>query len=295
MYDTVLLPTDGSEGAKRAAGHARTLARVADATVRVVTVVDVRQFESDRVDLDEVSDERRDRLDRAAREAIAAAEDALGDGVATETEVRYGVPHAEILDSAEARDADVVVMGTHGRTGLDRALVGSTAERVVRVADRPVFTVGPDAAPTDGYRTVLAPTDGSDGVDPAVAHALDLADGFDATVHGLFVADVRSFVSGDDHATPDSALDALEARGQDATAAVAERARERGLDAVAEVVDGVPTSAILDYAEDCDADVVVVGTHGRTGLDRLLLGSVTENLVRRADCPVLTVRRTDGE
>jgi nucleotide-binding universal stress UspA family protein len=296
MFDRILLPTDGSEGAERAAGHARTYARTFGATVHVVSVVDVRQYSSTSDELDDVGRKQRDRLREEAEDAVATAEDALGDEVAVVTDILQGIPHESILDYAADSDADLLVMGTHGRTGLQRLLVGSTTERVARLADRPVLTVGPDADPADGVRNVLVPTDGSAGVEPAVAAGLDAAEAFGATVHALYVADVRTFFTDDADATPpDPALDLLEDRGEKATDAVAERATERGLDAETGVVDGVPTSAIVDYAADREMDLVVMGTHGRTGIDRLLLGSVAEGVIRQADCPVLTVRRSDGE
>jgi nucleotide-binding universal stress UspA family protein len=297
MFDTILLPTDGSDGALRAARHASTLAGAFDATVRVVNVVDERRYGSTGAEVEGPRTVQKDAFEREGREAVERVEAVLGDDLEVETDLLYGTPHEAILADAADHDADLVVMGTHGRTGLDRLLVGSTTERVVRLADRPVFTVGPDAEPTDGYRNVLVPTDGSSGVEPAIECALDVAEAFDATVHGLFVADVRSFMSEDggyDVPVPDAVIDALEEQGESATATVAEMASARDVAAETEVVDGVPTSGILDYADQHDVDLVVMGTHGRTGFGRLLLGSVAENVVRKADCPVLTVRRDDA-
>ena len=292
MFDRIAVPTDGSEGAERAAGHARTFARTVGATVHVVSVVDERRPRT----VDDGTGET-DRRERKARDAIAAVEDLLGDDVAVETRVLYGRPHEAILEYAADRGVDMIAIGTHGETDLQRALVGGTAERVVRLSDRPVLTVGPDADPTDGYETVLIPTDGSTGVGPAVACGLDAAEAFGATVHALFVADVRSFTADDetDVDAPDAVLDLLEERGEDAVRSIVERANDRGLDAAGDVVDGVPSRAIVDAAADTGADLVVLGTHGRTGFGRLLLGSVAEKVLRRVDCPALTVRRSDGE
>lgn len=86
-------------------------------------------------------------------------------------------------------------------------------------------------------------------------------------------------------------LDALEERGQQATKAVVEQARKREVETTAAVRRGNPHDDILGYAEDHDIDVIVMGTHGRTGVKRALLGSVTENVVRHSEIPVLTVHR----
>jgi nucleotide-binding universal stress UspA family protein len=143
VYDRILLPTDGSEGTAAAAEHAATIAAQFDATVHVVSVADARnRFESPSAGLaSEAWDEReRERAEAAAEETAAA----LPDDVPVEVAVRSGVPHEAIVAYADAEGVDVVVMGTHGRTGLDHYLVGSVAEKVVRTSPVPVLTVGLD-------------------------------------------------------------------------------------------------------------------------------------------------------
>jgi nucleotide-binding universal stress UspA family protein len=136
------------------------------------------------------------------------------------------------------------------------------------------------------YETILIPTDGSDAADGAVDRALELAETYGATVHALYA--VRPVYTVEDGL--DRVYAALEADGERATSEIAERAAEAGVDAVTEVRRGPPHSEILDYVDEHGVDLVVMGTHGRTGLDRYLLGSVTEKVVRLADVPVLTVR-----
>ncbi|KOX91656.1 universal stress protein UspA [Haloarcula rubripromontorii] len=140
MYDTVLLPTDGSDGIGAAARHAGTIADRFDATVHVLSVVDTRnRFESPSSGLsaDAWLDAERER----AAEAIEATVTELPDGVSVETTQREGVPKSEIVDAVTEIPADLVVMGTHGRTGLDHYLIGSVAETVVRESPVPVLTV----------------------------------------------------------------------------------------------------------------------------------------------------------
>ena len=145
MYDRILLPTDGSDASRAAAAHAGRLAQMAGATVQVLSVADTRnRFESPSsgVAPDVWREAEEDRAEAAVAEAVAD----LPDGVPVDRTVVAGVPHAEILSVAEASDADVLVMGTHGRTGLDHYLVGSVAERVVRRSPIPVLTVRDDGA-----------------------------------------------------------------------------------------------------------------------------------------------------
>jgi nucleotide-binding universal stress UspA family protein len=140
VYDHVLLPTDGSEGSTTVAEHAGTIARQNDATVHMLSVVDTRnRFESPSSGIapDAWEDAEHDRAAEAIEETAAA----LPEDVDVERVVESGVPHAELLDYAERSPVDLVVMGTHGRTGVEHYLIGSVAERVVRESPVPVLTV----------------------------------------------------------------------------------------------------------------------------------------------------------
>ena len=140
MYDHLLLPTDGSDGTSTVAEHIGSLARRYDATVHVLSVVDTRnRFEGPSMGLGTETWEDAER--ERAEQAVDNAAGVLPDDVAVERHVESGVPHAEILDYADTADVDVIVMGTHGRTGIDHYLIGSIAERVVRRSPVPVLTV----------------------------------------------------------------------------------------------------------------------------------------------------------
>ena len=139
------------------------------------------------------------------------------------------------------------------------------------------------------YDDILVPTDGSEGVDEALDHALDLAANHDATVHALYIVDRRLYFAADDD-DREAVRDRLEAEGADAVERIRERAEAADLDCVTEVREGYPDRDIVDYAEAMGIDVVVMGTHGRTGRDRLAhLGSVTERVVENAGCPVFVI------
>ena len=142
------------------------------------------------------------------------------------------------------------------------------------------------------YDTILVPTDGTDAVEPAVEHALGLAETSGATIHALYVVDRGTYAMVD--VRSDVIIESLEAEGEQGTARVRERAEEVGVPVVTEIVRGDPYREIVAYANDHDVDLIVMGTHGRRGVDRFLLGSVTEKVIRSADQPVLTVR-SDSE
>ncbi|SEH47019.1 Nucleotide-binding universal stress protein, UspA family [Halopenitus malekzadehii] len=141
------------------------------------------------------------------------------------------------------------------------------------------------------YDQILVPTDGSPAADAAIDHAIDLAKQYDARIHALYVVDGSAYSTLE--AGSEIVVGALESEGEEATDRVAEAAADAGVEAVTSVVNGTAYRTISEYVDDNAIDLIVMGTHGRQGLDRYLLGSVTERVVRTADVPVLTVREND--
>lgn len=140
MYDVILLPTDGSDGTAAAARHAGELADTYGATVHVLSVVDGHgQFGTATAEAAAKAwtDAERERAQSAIDGTIAT----LPEDTRTESTLRGGDPKTQIIEHAEEIDAELIVMGTHGRTGLDHYLIGSVAEKVVRRSPVPVMTV----------------------------------------------------------------------------------------------------------------------------------------------------------
>ncbi|WP_323192575.1 universal stress protein [Halostella sp. PRR32] len=287
MYDRILVPTDGSEASEAAAETALTLARRFDATIHAVHVLDLEELPS------EVDTETRAELEARAESLLATIADRADDiGVSTATEVIEATRpiHQAIVDYLDENGIDLVVMGTHGRTGFHELVLGSTTERTLRLSPVPVLTVHEGMALDSEFDTILVPTDGSEPAYAAADHGIELASRTDAALHVLHVVDLTG-VWADVDAT--AVLDALEEAGQRAVDDVVERASEADLESVeASVSSGTPASGIVDYADDHDVDLIVMGTHGRTGLDRYLLGSVAEKIVRVSDIPVLALPAT---
>ena len=143
------------------------------------------------------------------------------------------------------------------------------------------------------YSEILVPTDGSPASDAAIEHAIDLAERYGARLHALYVVDGAAYSSLE--AGADVVVEALESEGEEATGRVADAAAEAGVECVTSVTSGTAYQSIHDYVDEHGIDVVVMGTHGRKGIDRYLLGSVTERVVRTSDVPVLTVRQPTDE
>lgn len=143
------------------------------------------------------------------------------------------------------------------------------------------------------YDEILVPTDGSPAAEAAIEHAIDLAVNYDARIHGLYVVDATAFASVE--SGTELVVEALEAEGRQAVERITQATSEAGVDVETTVYSGTAYRGILDYVDDHDVDLVVMGTHGRRGVERFLLGSVTERVVRSADVPVMTVRMPDEE
>ena len=138
------------------------------------------------------------------------------------------------------------------------------------------------------YDSILIPTDGSSGMSSVAEQALTLAEQFGASVHVLYVVDDRAYASVPNEARH-KVRETLEEDGQTATKTIAEKAVDRGLSVTREIRWGNPPGAILAYADENEIDLIVMGTHGRTGYERYLLGSVAGKVVRMAERPVMTI------
>jgi len=285
MFDRLLVPVDGSDESVRALEQAVALARTVDASIHVLTVVDVEELET-AADVDPS-------LEAAASMLEESLEAVDSSDLPTTTAVERGVPDEAIRTYAEENAIDMVVMGTHGRTGVRRFVIGSVTEKVVRLSDVPVLVVRvTEGGPTVPFDDILVPTDGSEGATAAVDAAAILALAFDATVHVVSVVDsAATTVEGGWSVM----LDDLEDAAEENVEALADTFRDRGVEEVVTAVDvGTPYRSLKDYAESEDVDLVVMGTHGRSGVERYLLGSVTEKLLRTCAAPVLAVR-IDGD
>ncbi|QKY17264.1 universal stress protein [Halorubrum sp. CBA1229] len=288
MFDRILFPTDGGDGADAAFDHVLDLAADHDATVHVLNVADTTHDSVTRVGRDVV-----DVLEQEGEEVVEAAADRAADrGVETVTAVLQGGVAETIVAYAADHEADLIAMPTRGRTGLDRLLLGSTTEHVVRRSTVPVLSLRPDGEPARyPYRNVLVPTDGSDRADEALDRAVALASRSGATLHLFSVVDIGSV-----GAEAYSGTDALVSAAEEAVAEAADVAEAAGVETVERAEVGSSAArGIQSYLADHDLDLVVMGTRGRTGVERYLLGSVAERTVRTSPVPVLTVPDDESE
>lgn len=290
MYDNILIPTDGSEVAETAAQKAVSLAERFDAELHAIYVVEPER-------LSYIVDDARGELTRRGTEAVERIEAQADEaGISTTTAIidEDKEVHRAILDYASDQEIDLIVMGTHGRGGIGRMVLGSVAEQTLRESPVPVMTVHEDTVIDTSLDSLLVPFDGSESAMAAVDQAIDLAKTTNGTVNFLNIVNY-SAIAGGEIATG-MVLDALEEAGERALETATERAEKNGVtvgDAAVEV--GSPFRTIVEYAAQNDIDCIVMGTHGRSGVDRVLLGSVTERVIRQTELPVIATKAPETD
>ncbi|MWV41617.1 universal stress protein [Natrialba sp. INN-245] len=297
-FDTLLIPTDGSDPAEAAARRGFDLAAQLEASVHVLSVADSSLATGAGYSGDSASIRARLR-ERADSRAASLRADADERGLDATAVVRDGIPAKEIVDYADEQGLDAITLGTSGRGGVARAVAGSVADKVVRTATVPVLTLN-RAAIDDGEGSVdsiLLPTDGSEPSEAAAAHGGGLAEQLDATVHCFSVVD-EGIASGFDSLLADDdslSADRLAEQADDHVDRVVTTVTDCDVEYVSTTATGDPAEEIIDYADDNGLDMIVMGTHGRGGFQRAVVGSVTDEVVRTASVPVLTVRAETSE
>jgi nucleotide-binding universal stress UspA family protein len=233
-------------------------------------------------------------LEEHAQEQLKTATEEHGRANFTikSTQVRAISAAGAILDYATENEIDLVVMGTHGRRGLRRLLLGSVAEEVVRLAPCPVLTVPEreEGNSPSQIERIIVPVDFSEHAELALAYAVELATAYGAQLHLLHVVDEVVYPDFYPPVIPSGGSITEELRDQSLQKMSSLLTRCEGADAAVHVRAGRAAPEIAEFAKERNADLVVIASHGLTGISHVLLGSVTEQLVRRATCPVFTVK-----
>ncbi len=310
MFARILVPLDGSPLAEGILPEVAELATLDGAELMLLRVALAHTFPGvDATDAQVYAVEE-------AEGYLAEVERRLApQGITVTRAVRYGHAAEEILDHAQVRRVDLIAMSTHGRTGILRLVLGSVAEAVLRASPVPVLLLramapapshagdtarGVTAAvrerPADlrapTFRHILCPVDFSTQSDRAMECAGDLAQRFQADLTVLHVVyDPLDITCSH---IPHPPLEQLrEEMIREAERALQRRVRRRLRflpRAKTMVVAGPPYRQIVRYAQEHHADLIVMGTQGLTGLDRLIMGSTAERVVRTAPCPVVSIR-----
>ena len=291
-FHTILIAADFSEASRDAFQAACSLAREGESRLCVLNVMEPR-YEPEPTTFLGDQTARFLRVPRDPSEHESLKEQlrevyAPDHPLEVQFLTREGDAAEEILRASESLGSDLIVMGTHGRKGLRRLLAGSVAEAVLRRAQIPVLALRSPHGPhrEEAIRVILHPTDFSQASEAPLQVARLLARDHGARLVLLYVMPVQVVVDGMMVAgiDPQAELDSLEVI----------RSRVDGPDLKQPVEirleNGSAAFQILRVAEEIGADLIVMGTHGRSGIGRLILGSEAETVLRRADCPVLAVK-----
>jgi nucleotide-binding universal stress UspA family protein len=285
--ERLLLSTDGSEFSEGAIREAIKLAKRCGSKLSVLSVVETN------AEYAALAPQLIEKAEKAAKDHLAAVQArAKAEGVAIETIVREGEDsYAYVADEAVKNKSTMIIMGRRGRKGLKRLVMGSTTARVIGHAPCSVLVV-PRAAQVE-FKSIVVATDGSKYSAAAASEAIGIAKRNSARITAVAVvpADIAvptdvDFAAMQAEKLADQEMHAAEKNAK----AVKDAAAKEGLEAKAFVMTGKPADAVMEIAKDEKADLVVVGSHGRTGLDKLLMGSVAERVIVLAPCAVLAVK-----
>jgi nucleotide-binding universal stress UspA family protein len=293
----ILFATDFSQWARRAEDYACALACSWKASLTVLCVVEFPPG----LNPDYLVNQQylADLLKTASSQLVGIKGRVERRGIAVTTRVATGIPSEEVITVARAEDSDLIVVGTRGKTGLAHVLLGSTAERVIRGAPCPVLTVRMEPAVIEEeegalskpitLERILVPVDFSDCSLDALGYAAVVAQQAKASLMLLHVLEPVSYGL-------DFTLGQSKARHADAET-WAKRLEELvsshqhpTMQVESQLRGGFPADSILDSAQTMPCDLIVMGTHGRRGISHTISGSVAEAVLRKARCPVITVR-----
>jgi nucleotide-binding universal stress UspA family protein len=282
---TILCPVDFFPASEAAVMYAAGLAQNYDATVQllhVITPVFTGSYEY-AIDTTEIMDSIRATSMEDLNGLVAKVKEM---GVRGEAILQVGDVYDEIKRAIDGIKPDLIVMGTHGRRGVERWFLGSTTEKLLRHSPVPLVTIsaaGEKSFKPPRFERMLVTTDFSDGAPAALAHAFSVAQENESHITLLHVVhDVEADLSGKYR---DSLLSGVTKQLDDMIPAEA----RNWCDIVTRVETGVPYRVILRTLEDERADLLIMNIHGKGMLDRALLGSTAERVVRAASCPVMMI------
>jgi nucleotide-binding universal stress UspA family protein len=297
MIGHILVPLDGSALAESVLPAASALAGVFGARVTLLHIVEERPPETVHGQ-PHLAD-----ADGAQTYLEAVAGRPLFEGRRVEVHVhrpQAADVAASVVDHAHELEADLVVLSTHGRSGVRGFLFGSIAVRALQRGTAPILLVNPTEtgeAPPFACRTILVPLDGTAAHEPALGAASALGRAWKAALHLVMVVPTVGTLSGDEAAsgvfmplTKRALLDLAERGAAEYVLRLAESLSETGLPATGHVGRGDPATALIEAAGRVGANLVVMASHAKAGLDAFWSGSLTPRLMEKLRCPILLVR-----
>ncbi len=296
MFSKILVSLDGSDAAEKVLCYTRSLAGVLKLPIELLEVIDISAMSAHLV-----GDKARF-LDRFIVEAERASRQYLDEiarglvGFSVSASVQRGKPAEVILEKAAAQPATLVAMATHGRSGINRWLLGSVAEKVLRGADNPLFLVRADDAQEGAeavLHSIIVPLDGSPLAESVLPTVMEMAKVFNAAVLLLRAFELpASAYYGRENYLPnyEELTNHVRTDAQCYLDGQVAALKAQGLPQVSSLLrEGVGAEEIIRCARERPRSLIAMCTHGRSGVKRWVLGSVTEKVVRHSGDPVLVV------
>lgn len=281
-YRKLLVAIDGSEISMHALRESFKIAHVEKSRITVLSVIPRYEGDLGAIWIDNI----RESMKKPCAVALSKAEEiAKKEGVLIKTVCEEGEIFETIVDLADAEGCELIVMGRKGLGRLERTLVGSVTERVIGHAHRDVLVV--PEGPSVGWKKFLLAADGSKYSDLAADRAIDLVKSYGGSLCVVSVVDIPaefySYVKALDEA------DHLIKNAKKIIDGVKEKAETQGVYIETFVKEGEPSKVITELSKELAIDITIIGSHGRTGLRRLLMGSNAERVIGQTACPVLVV------
>jgi len=277
-YRKILVAYDGSLSAQNALSLASQLAREDKSWIKVLAVVPPYLGDLELLGVSDIKEAITGPGQQLLTEARQLAD---REGVHILTNLEQGEPYEQIVHVAEEENCDLIVMGRRGKGKMERALIGSVTARVIGHTGKDVLVI-PETSKLS-WENILLATDGSTCCDNALARALEIAQERKTKLSAVSVV----YTNDEFYAVGQDVMKELYQDADKVLDKVKKWAGDLGVQAELFVRDGEPHQAITAMAAEISASLIVMGSHGRKGLTRLLMGSVTERVIGYADCPVL--------
>jgi len=282
-YRKILMAYDGSEASKNALDQAVKLALVSDgAQLTIIVVMQAPEVGVEVISINEAMGVLEAETGKLAEDAVARAK---GAGLKARTVMGKGTPYMEITGLAEKEGFELIVTGRRGLSRLERVLMGSVTSRIISHTKKDVLVIPRESKL--GFDSILVATDGSKNADMALERALDFAVDYNSnSLTAVSVVDVNAEIM----ALKPDAVEAMTRRYEKELELAVAETEATGLEARKSVVIGPVADSIVKTAGDTGANIIFMGTHGRTGMARFIMGSVTEKVIGHSMVPVLVTR-----
>lgn len=298
MYKKILLPLDGSELGEGILPYVGQIARGMLANVTVMYVTTLEQAASGKTSLVHVPEGQRESVSDYLREMREALE---RNGVkSTDALVRAGVPSVEIVEYSQAHGYDLIAMATHGRSGVGRWVYGSTTDKVLHSTSLPMLLLRPrdqkERAPGQTpIHTAIVPLDGSALAEAALPIAEDLAKRLSLKVALLRIVPAAAMIYGgfEPYAYDPRIDEEMDKAAEEYLKEKSDALKQRQVHVAYHRMRGYPANQIVDFAEETGGGLIVMSTHGRTGVGRGVLGSVADRVLRSTSLPILLLRSAE--